>query len=299
LNVYKSVDQTLFIGKNTASIIFNFEIIMPIVTLTTDLGYRDPYLAIVKAVLLQKISNVQTIDLSCDIKDNNISDAAFILKNSIGFFPPDSIHLVGVKFIMGVKAMNNNHSVDNTRYLATRYKDQYVICPDNGLITLLDENFAEKVYQLYYNDPAQHNFFLKDVFVEAAAQISQGKALSEIGMETGDYYKAFQFSSFSTPENLKGKSIYIDDFGNIITNITKDMFYKTLGKRKFSIVLPGARISKISNTYDDVKVGDALAMFNGFGYLEIALNGKSAYKMLYPRDVGRSFDFNLIIEFND
>jgi len=272
---------------------------MPIVTLTTDLGYRDPYLAIVKAVLLQKVNHVQIIDLSCDIKDNNISDAAFILKNSIDFFPAGSIHLIGVKFIMGVKSINNNHSVDNTRYLAAKYKDQYVICPDNGLITLLDENFNEKVYQLYYDNPAQHNFFLKDVFVDAAAQISQGKALSEIGMETNDYYKAFQFSSFSTPENLKGKSIYIDDFGNIITNITKDMFYKTLGKRKFSIVLPGARINKISNTYDDVKVGDALAMFNGFGYLEIALNGKSAYKMLYPRDVGRSFDFNLIIEFND
>ena len=59
------------------------------------------------------------------------------------------------------------------------------------------------------------------------------------------------------------------------------------------------RINKISETYEDVKVGDALAMFNGFGYLEIALNGKSAYKMLYPREVGRSFDFNLIIEFND
>ena len=272
---------------------------MPIVTLTTDLGYRDPYLAIVKACLLQKVNNVQIIDLSCDIKDNNISDAAFILKNSISFFPENSIHLVGVKFIMGEKSKNTTHGIDNSRYLLTRYKDQYIICPDNGLITLLDENYNEKVFQLYYDDPAQHNFFLKDVFVAAAAQISDGKDLKEIGMETADYYRALQFSSFSTPTNLKGKSIYIDDFGNIITNITKEEFYKVLGKRKFGIVLPGAIIDKISNTYDDVKVGDALAMFNGFGYLEIALNGKSAYKMLYPREVGRSFDFNLIIEFND
>jgi len=273
---------------------------MPIVTLTTDLGYRDPYLAIVKACLLQKVNNVQIIDLSCDIKDNNISDAAFILKNSIGFFPENSIHLVGVKFILGAKTLNNtNHGVDNSRYLVTKYKNQFVICPDNGLITLLDEGFSEKVYQIYYNSPAQHNFFVKDVFVEAAAQISSGKDLKEIGLETSDYYKALQFSSFSTPSNLKGKSIYIDDFGNIITNITKEEFYKVLGKRKFGIVLPGTTIREISNTYDDVKVGEALAMFNGFGYLEIALNGKSAYKMLYPREVGRSFDFNLIIEFND
>jgi S-adenosylmethionine hydrolase len=277
---------------------------MPIVTLTTDLGYRDPYLAIVKACLLQKVSNVQIIDLSCDIKDNNISDAAFILKNSIGFFPEESIHLVGVKFITGAPALNsnniNNQGIDNSRYLITRFKNQYIICPDNGLITLLDEGFNEKVYQLYYNNASQHNFFVKDVFVDAAAQISEGKDLKEVGMETADYYKAFQFSSFSTPENMKGKSIYIDDFGNIITNISKEEFYKTLNKRKFSIVLPGTRITKISETYDDVQVGDALAMFNGFGYLEIALNGRSAYKMLYPRDViGRNFEFNLTIEFND
>ena len=277
---------------------------MPIVTLTTDLGYRDPYLAIVKACLLQKVKNVQIIDLSCDIKDSNISDAAFILKNSIGFFPENSIHLVGVKFIIGDTALNfnsgNNQGIDNSRYLITKYKNQFIICPDNGLITLLDEEYKEKVYQLYYSNPAQHNFFVKDVFVDTAAQISEGKELKDIGLETSDYYKAFQFSSFSTPQNLKGKSIYIDDFGNIITNITKEVFYNALQKRKFSIVLPGTRISKISETYDDVQVGDVVALFNGFGYLEIALNGRSAYKMLYPREVvGRSFDFNLIIEFND
>jgi S-adenosylmethionine hydrolase len=271
---------------------------MPIVSLTTDLGYRDPYLAIVKACLLQKINNVQIIDLSCDIKDNNISDAAFILKNSLQYFPPETIHLVGVKFISSGH-MNLQKNIDNSRYLLTRFKDQYIFCPDNGFITLLDEGFNDKVYQLYFQNPSQHNFFLKDIFIEAASHISASKPIEEIAIETADYYKAFQFSSFSTPENLKGKSIYIDDFGNIITNITKDQFYKTLGKRRFSIVLPGARINKISETYDDVKVGDALALFNGFGYLEIALNGKSAFKMLCPRDVGRGFDFNLIIEFND
>lgn len=272
---------------------------MPIVTLTTDLGYRDPYLAIVKACLLQKINNVDIIDLSCDIKDNNISDAAFILKNSIKYFPENSIHLVGVKFIVSPGNSKKEKAIDNTRYLITKFQNQCVICPDNGFLTLLDESFNEKVYQLYFENQSQHNFFLRDIFVDAAASVAEGKALSDIGVETKDYYKAFQFSSFSSPQNLKGKSIYIDDFGNVITNITKEQFYKELGKRNFAIILPGTRITKISETYDDANIGDALALFNSFGYLEIALNGKSAYKMLYPRDVGRSFDFNLIIEFND
>jgi S-adenosyl-L-methionine hydrolase (adenosine-forming) len=276
----------------------NKQLRMPIVSLITDLGYRDPYLAIVKACILQKVDNAQIIDLSCDIKDNNISDAAFILKNSIQYFPKGTVHLVGVKFISSGNT-NLQRNIDNSRYLLVKFRDQYVFCPDNGFITLLDEGFNEKVYQLYFENASQHNFFLKDVYVGAAAHICSGKAIEEIAIETTDYYKAFQFSSFSTPENLKGKSIYIDDFGNIITNITKETFYQTLGKRKFSIVLPGTRINKISETYDDVKVGDALALFNSFGHLEIAMNGKSAFKMLCPRDVGRGFDFNLIIEFND
>lgn len=272
---------------------------MPIVTLTTDLGYRDPYLAIVKASLLQKVQDVQIIDLSCDIKDNTISDAAYILKNAADFFPDNTIHLVGVKFIVGGKILNNSGNIDNTRYLVSRYKNQFVVCPDNGLLTLLSETFNEKVFQVYFENPSQHNFFLKNVFVDVAAQIACGKLLNEIGVETNDYYKAFQFSSFLNPGNLKGKSIYIDDFGNIITNITKEQFYNAVGKRKFTIILPGVRLNKISHTYDDVREGDAVAIFNDFGYLEIALNGKSAYKMLYPREVGRKYDFNLIVEFND
>lgn len=272
---------------------------MRIVTLTTDLGYRDPYLAIVKASLLQKIHDVKIVDLSCDMKDYNISDTAFILKNSIPFFPNDTIHLVGMKSLTGAKLLNDNGRPDNTRYLISRYHHQYVICPDNGLLTLLNESMNEKVYQIYFEHAGQHNFFLKEIFVETAAQIASGKSINEIAIETGDYYKAFQFSSFVNPGNLKGKSIYVDDFGNIITNITKEEFIKTVGKRNFTILLPGAKIHKISDTYDDVKEGDVLAIFNSFDYLEIAINGKSAYKMLYPREIGHKFDFNLIIEFND
>lgn len=272
---------------------------MPIVTLTTDLGYRDPYLAIVKASLLQKIPGVQIIDLSCDMKDYNVADTAFILKNSIPFFPNDTVHLVGMKSLSGGKILNDTGRPDNTRYLVSRFHNQFVICPDNGLLTLLNEAMNEKVYQLYFEHAGQHNFFMKEIFVEVASQIAAGKNLSEVGVETNDYYKAFQFSSFTSPGNLKGKSIYIDDFGNIITNITKEQFIKAAGMRKFTILLPGAKIQKISDTYDDVKEGDVLAIFNSFGFLEIAINGKSAYKMLYPRDIGHKFDFNLIIEFND
>ena len=270
---------------------------MSILTLTTDLGYRDPYLAIVKAKLLGLNPGLSIIDLSCDIRDHNMADAAYILGNSLPYFPEGTIHLVSVKFLMDASGNKKEHAADNTRYLLTRYKGQYIICPDNGLFTLLDKSFNETVYQLYYEDNSKHHFFLKDVFVDAATHLLQQKQPEEIGMPVTDYYQAYQFESFLSGNVMRGKGIYVDDFGNIVTNITRDQFYEVAGNRSFMITLPGARIDKISNTYDEVRMGRPLILFNSFGYLEVAINGGSAYKMLCPKDIGVKFEFNLMIEF--
>lgn len=273
---------------------------MSIVTLTTDLGYRDPYLGIVKANLLFNYPEVKIVDLACDVRDNAIADAAFILKNTIPHFPPNTIHLVGIKLIINNSRLNRDQrGVDNTRYLLTKYKGQHIVCLDNGLLSLIDETFDEPVYQIYFEDGSKHRFFLNDIFVEVAGNLLKKKKISDFAVQTDDYYKAFQFKSFGTENTLRGKNVYVDDFGNVITNITREEFEKARAGRSFSIILPGAVINKISDTYDDVKFGDVLAIFNSFGLLEIAINGKSAFQMLHPRQIGKEFDFNLLIEFND
>ncbi|HOZ86547.1 MAG TPA: SAM-dependent chlorinase/fluorinase, partial [Bacteroidia bacterium] len=122
---------------------------------------------------------------------------------------------------------------------------------------------------------------------------------TEIAAPTTDYYRASQFDSFVNGNMLRGKGIYVDDFGNIITNITREKFAEVVGTRNFMITLPGARINKICKSYDEVKYGNPLVLFNSFGYLEVAANGKNARDMLCPRDVGSTFDFNLLIEFYD
>ncbi len=264
------------------------------------MGYRDPYLGMVKAGLLLNYPEVKIIDLACDIRDNAIADAAFVLKNTLRYFPENTIHLVAVKLIVNnSRAGKEQKGIDNTRYLVTRYKNQYIVCPDNGLLTLMDESFNELVYQLYFDEASKHRFFLKDIFVEVAGKILKKEPLEEFASLTNDYYKAFTFQSFSNENQLRGKNIYVDDFGNVITNISRNDFEKASRGRKFSIILPGAIINKISHTYDDVKFGEPLALFNSFDLLEIAVNGKSAFQMLHPRQIGKEFDFNLFIEFND
>ena len=119
---------------------------MSIVTLTTDLGYRDPYLAIVKAKLAVANPSPHVIDLSCEVRDNNISNAAFILKNALPHFPAGTVHLVAVKFIVDKSTNNKNQGIDNSRFLLSKMNGQFVICPDNGLFTLIDAAFNEKVH---------------------------------------------------------------------------------------------------------------------------------------------------------
>jgi S-adenosylmethionine hydrolase len=242
---------------------------------------------------------MQILDLSCDVKENNISDAAFILKNSIAHFPAGTIHLVAVKFIVDRSDLNKSSNADNSRYLLTRYRDQYIITPDTGLFHLIDPAFSEPVYQIYYEGGNRHHFFLKDVFIDATLHLLQQKQPSDIAVLTDDYYKAFQFDAYVNGNLLRGKGIYVDDFGNIITNITRQKFTEIVGKRPFTITLPGARINRINATYDEVKYGEPLVLFNSFDCLEVAVNGKSAYKMLCPRDIGTNFDFNLLVEFHD
>lgn len=272
---------------------------MGIITLTTDLGYRDPYLALVKARLLSEEVEPRIIDLSCEVKNNHLSDAAFILQQALPAFPAGTIHLVGVKFIAERSALNKTEAADNSRFLVAKYRNQFVLTPDTGFFTLLDKNFEEEVFQLYYEEEKARHFFLKDIFAPAALQLLAGKLPAEIGMPTKEFHKALSFDSYVNGNVLRGRGMYIDDFGNIITNITYERWQEVVGSKSFSVTLPGTRISKISQTYDDVKLGSALLLFNSFGHLELALNGKSAYRMLYPREIGKHFEFTLIVELND
>ena len=272
---------------------------MRIVTLTTDLGYRDHYLAIVKAKLFSQEPNLNVIDLSCEIKDNPTSNAAYIIRNSLPHFPDGTIHLVAVKWIIDKSDLNKNITIDNSRFLITKYLNQYIICPDNGLLTLIDPNFNAEVYQLYYEGENKHHFFLKDVFVDAAIHLCREKELTDIASLTNDYYKATSFNCYVSNNVLKGKGVYVDDFGNIITNITKEDFYNAIQERNFTFQLPGKGISEIKNTYDEVNLGSPLLIFNSQGFLEVAINGESAFKMLCIKEVGRKFDFNVVIEIYD
>jgi S-adenosylmethionine hydrolase len=267
---------------------------MSIITITSDLGYRDPYLAMVKGLLYSKQPDSKIVDLACDVRQHALNDGAFVLKNTLAYYPENTIHLFAIKFINSSKTINNLH-VDNKRYLLTKYKEQYIICPDNGLLTLIDKEFNEPVYQLYFDNENQHAFYLRDIFVDVADKILKNLPLNEFSSLTQDYCKIYAFESFSTPQNLQGIVLYEDDFGNLITSITKKEFEEKVGNKRFSIALPSTDITKINNTYDDVKIGDVVCFFNSMGLLEIALLGQSANKIAAKQQVLAKYKIEKII----
>jgi S-adenosylmethionine hydrolase len=267
---------------------------MSIITITTDLGYRDPYLAMVKGIIYSKQPNAKIVDLACEVNMHAHNEGAFALKSALPYFPEDTIHLFAIKYLNSSETITNL-SIDNTRYLLTKYNGQYIICPDNGLLTLIDKTFNETVYQLYFDSARQHSFYLRDVFAEIACKLINKVALEDFCSETQDYCKLFNFESFSTPNNLQGMVLYEDSFGNLITTITKQEFEKHIGNKRFSIALPSSNVYKIYNTYDDVKIGDIVCFFNSMDLLEISLLGQSATKVAMKSKVLSKYKIDRII----
>ncbi|MFN2424652.1 MAG: S-adenosyl-l-methionine hydroxide adenosyltransferase family protein [Cryomorphaceae bacterium] len=238
---------------------------MCILTLTTDLGTRDYYSAVVKAAALSQISEVQIVDITHEVPPFNISEAAFMLRNVWRDFPEGTIHLIGV----------DTRWSKATPYAVVKKDGHYFIGTDNGIFSLLfDSEEGAEVYSLTMAGDEMPGFPTKTIFVPIAAAIAAGKTLSELGEQMAGYMVRPAVQPVVEYDNIRGSVIYVDGYGNVITNITRKLFEKHIGSRPFNIVLRrGDRdLGQISRTYDEVQEGEKVAIFSSGGHLEIAIN---------------------------
>lgn len=266
---------------------------MAILTLTTDLGTKDHYTAAVKAAAFRQIPDVRIADVSHEVPAFNISEAAFLLRNVWRDFPEGTIHIIGT----------DTRWSKATPYAVVRKEGHYFIAADNGVFSLLfDSPEDSEVYHLRTTGEEDPGFPTKSVFIPAAAAIAAGKALGDIGIAASGYKVRPSVHPVAEYDNIRGTVIYVDRYGNVITNITRTLFEERIGHRTFSIVLRrGDRdLKRISRTYDEVQEGEKVALFTSGGYLEIAINrgtqdsggGASSLLGLRKNDVVR-------IEFED
>ncbi len=246
---------------------------MSIITLTSDLGSSSHYPAMVKGIIYKLYTPANILDVTHDLPNFDIMQAAYVVKRTFTAFPAGTIHLI---------AVDPEQSHDQVG-VVMEFQDQRFIAPNNGLLSLITHGAPSTSYQIQHE-----GLVLKDYpksfraareFAPTAAFLASGGAIEEIGEATELKDLHWGEPSYSN-DCLRGKIIHIDKFGNAITNIQRDNFMSLKAERRFEIYIRNVRLRRIVRTYSDVSKADALAIFGEGDYLEIAMREASAADLL-------------------
>lgn len=241
---------------------------MALLTLTSDIGERDYLLGAIKGQLLRIISQPSIVDISHSLSPFNYTQTAYICRNAIKSFPPFTFHL----FLI------NLFEKKPQQLLLSYHNEQYIICADNGLLTMIVEGKPEMVIGLPLEKVETRNaMHCVQVMATAVEKLQRGEDLQSIGIPDVSYIEKNHLRPLLGENWIEGQIILIDNFENVVVNITHEQFEEQRKGRSFRINFKRDEvISIISETYADVPIGEKLALFNSAGYLEIAINKGNA-----------------------
>jgi hypothetical protein len=242
---------------------------MRLISIISDFGSKDQYLAELKAAIYYRCNNVFFLDISHEIDLYDISMAAYFLKNMLTELSEDSINIVAV----------NNFYDKKPKYLVFYRDGKYFVGPNNGIFSLLFENL-EDVYEINIDFLEKKD--VNSIYAHAAACINHGLPLEEFASPINEVVEKLDFRPVVTSSQIKATIIHIDQYENVITNLTKELFDKTRNGRQFAIYYkPHDPIEILSKHYGEVSQGEALALFNKANHLEIAINMGKASSTLH------------------
>lgn len=239
-----------------------------IITLLSDFGYQDNFIAVAKGVLLQELPVARLIDLNHEVEPYHLLQCSYLLKSAYSDFPPRTIHLSLFDI------MNQNPAA----LLVTRIGEQYIISADNGLLPLTFDGSLGKVY---ISDKTVKTYldwlYLAAGFIKELEQNDFG--LDRLTVLEPKVHPS-QLKAVIKDNAIECQVIHIDRYENVVINITKDKFEALRQGRKFRILIVRDTVTHISNDYTDVPIGDRLCLFNSAGYMEIAINQGKASSLL-------------------
>jgi len=241
---------------------------MPLVTLTSDIGQQDYLIGAIKGRLLRINPEFNIIDISHNLSPFNYPQAAYVVRSAIKNFPEFTHHIVLV----------NLFESKPEQMLFAFHKDQYVLCADNGLLSMILEDRPEIVIGIPLDRTAIKNTLHHvDVVAKAITQLVNGEPVQKIGIPDTDYLEKNPLRPLLGEDWIEGQIIFIDNFENVIVNITQEQFEQQRKGRRFKIVFKrDEMIERISGSYADVPQGEKLVLFNSAGYMEIAINKGNA-----------------------
>jgi S-adenosyl-L-methionine hydrolase (adenosine-forming) len=245
-----------------------------LITLTTDFGTEDPFVGIMKGVILNIAPRAQIVDITHEIDPQNITQAALELEAVHPYFPKNTVHLVVVDPGVG----------GERRAIAVKNKTATFVGPDNGVLTPVidsDSRIYELTNKKYFLPKISFTFHGRDVFAPAAAWIAKGTTLSKMGRKITDP-KILEFPQPEVKKNaITGEIIHIDRFGNCISNISSDLLNATFQlNAALTLKLGRTRIPDFSSHYSQLKQGDIGCLINSCGKVEIfCRDGNAASKL--------------------
>jgi len=260
---------------------------MTIVTILTDSGENDHYVASIKAKILSIYSDLTIIDISHCIEPANLAQGSFVLKSVFRDFPSGTVHLVGVGPMCRL----------DVAYIAIQLEDHFFVGNNNGILSLISDQAPQHIVGINNANGLATSFPEKDILAPAVAKIAMEKTLKNIGNPITDYVQKISSSPKATKKQIVGQVIYIDRFGNLITSIRKEIFLSLKGERKFSIQFGSwsfRNISRVHQYYYEVPEGECFFLFNSLDLLEIGINNGIGDQLF-----GMNYDSSVIISFLD
>ncbi|MBI2360764.1 MAG: SAM-dependent chlorinase/fluorinase [Deltaproteobacteria bacterium] len=236
-----------------------------VITLLSDFGYKDPFVGVMKGVIFGINPDARVIDLSHGIRPQDVMAGALALRHSAPYFPPGAIHVAVVDPGVGTER----------RPLLIEAEDRFFIGPDNGLLSLALEGksprrIIEVANAAYHLKPTSATFHGRDIFAPVAAHLSLGILPTDLGPARGDFHRLPWPKLKTTGLAIQGEIIYIDGFGNLVTNI-EEQALKRLCAEKLILSVGSLSIRGLAANYSSADERGYVALVNSWGLLEIAL----------------------------
>ena len=250
-----------------------------IVTLTTDFGLCDGYVAAMKGAMLSVNPDVRMIDVTHEVSPQDVMEAAFVLRQVVPRFPAGTVHLAVVDPGVGTerRAIAARFEVDGQPHV--------FVGPDNGLLPLVAGPSVDEVVVLDHPDAwvvvrPSPTFHGRDVFGPVAAALAAGAELTSVGTTVEGAYTMHWPLPRTDDQGVDGMVLHVDHFGNCITNVTPDDLDGLRRGRSFKCYAGSAVVQTHARTYGETAPGDALTLFGSSGLLEIAVNCGHASRLL-------------------
>ena len=246
-----------------------------IITLMTDFETSDHYVGVMKGVILNINPQVQIVDITHAIPPQDIHGAAFLIDSAHRYFPTGSIHVIVVDPGVG----------SERRAIVCRTETAYFVCPDNGILTHILRR-EERIHtvsadnSVYFLPQVSNTFHGRDIFAPIAAHLSRGIPIDELGSPVVQPVQLPIPQPQVTDRAIIGQVIWIDSFGNLVTDISHEILGSLQERNSIVIYAGSARIDHINRSYTESAVGEVLAIIGSFNRLEISINQGNAAQTL-------------------